>query len=1157
MAVLEGQRPLLGDAVVEPALAGLRQQLTALEAQAATEPTPIEERRLVTILFTDIVGSTQMAEKLDPEEWRETVAKLHKSVGNIIARHQGRVAQYLGDGLLAFFGAQQSSEYDAENAIRAALEFQNALSQLGAAQRVQIRVGIHTGLVVVGELGADTHKEFTATGDAMNLAARLQSAAPPGGILISHDTYRYVRGVFDLTPQPPLAVKGKTEPIQTYLVRRAKPRAFRPVTRGVAGIETRTVGREREFKALQEAYLDAYDHKRVVWAQLVSEVGVGKSRLLADMQDWLEFRDETFRLFRARAFTGDSNQPFALIRRMWFDRFQIAEDTPLAQAEAKWVQRFLELRGAEATEAAHVLGLLVGLPFRDSPYIGAMRNDPTQVKGRAFVVSRELFGKIREDRPIVILLEDLQWADTSSWEWLTEVVLGEQGDWETRREGDAGRERHGDTETRRRGEVERNGMFVLATARPEWNPPESITRLGVKGDERVPTSPDAAVPASAYAASRYVQIQLAPLSDEATRELARELLQGVEGVPEDAVRLLVERSEGVPYFAEEVVNWFVDRGIIDRSREPWRFVVGRLRESPLPATLQHLLLTRLSSLSDVDRAALQRGAIFGRNFWTGGVEALGVRESVEVFAHLQPRGFVRLQPESSFEGETEWSFYHNLLRDVTYESVLKRERVALHRRAAQWLEEQARRAGRVDEFAGLIGEHCERGGDLSTAAEWYIRAGESAHASSALAEARRFFDRALELLPPIDRERRWRALLGREAVLHVRGEREAQQADIAGLLELAEELDDSARRAEAYYRRALYVRAMGDQRAVLPAADEAIAAAQRAGNLVLEARALALKIVPLTRLGEMTAARQVAEEALARAQASGDEAAIAFAVERVAVHFAESGDLARAVQHFTQAAEMAGRLGDRDEEARAMGNLGYASVQLGLPKLARGSLEQALGWNEARGARRQRAYNLANLGLAYWRGGEGRTARRLVEQALDELRTTGDASLLAFCQNYLGLIAEGAGDYAGAAQRFADAQERLNSLGMNALATDALAGLARCALAQGRLEEARQQASEVWKYLTEHAAEGMEFPTRAYLTVVDIFDALGPSAPPATGAGFAQDDARQLLREVVEAGYRELMARADKISDAGWRKSFLENVQEHREMVEMYERSTG
>jgi hypothetical protein len=145
-------------------------------------------------------------------------------------------------------------------------------------------------LVVVGELGDESHQEFTASGDAVNLAARLQTAAPPGGILISHDTYRYVRGVFDLTPRPPLVVKGKREPLQTYLVRRAKPRPFRSVARGVAGVETRTVGREAEMQALQAAYLRAYAGHGMVWAQLVSDPGLGKSRLLEDLSAWMDLR---------------------------------------------------------------------------------------------------------------------------------------------------------------------------------------------------------------------------------------------------------------------------------------------------------------------------------------------------------------------------------------------------------------------------------------------------------------------------------------------------------------------------------------------------------------------------------------------------------------------------------------------------------------------------------------------------------------------------------------------------------------------------------------------------------------------------------------------------------------------------------------------------
>jgi class 3 adenylate cyclase len=297
------------------------------------QASPGEERRMVSILFVDIVGSTSIAGKLDPEEWRQVIKKIHTAVGETITTHHGIVAQFLGDGLLAFFGSRETSEHDPENAIRAALEAMSKITSLPLTEKVQLRAGIHTGLVVVGELGDAAHSEFTASGDAVNLAARMQSAAPAGGILISHDTYRYVRGVFDLTPHPPLSVKGKSEPVQTYLVRRAKPRPFRSVTRGVAGIETRTIGRTAEMQALQDAYLRAYQGHGLVWVQLISDPGVGKSRLVVDLMDWLDLREETFRLLRARAFPDDVNQPFALIQRIWFDRFQISDDAPLEAAQ--------------------------------------------------------------------------------------------------------------------------------------------------------------------------------------------------------------------------------------------------------------------------------------------------------------------------------------------------------------------------------------------------------------------------------------------------------------------------------------------------------------------------------------------------------------------------------------------------------------------------------------------------------------------------------------------------------------------------------------------------------------------------------------------------------------------------------------------------------
>ena len=1090
--VLEGQRAALGDAVVGPALAALRQQIEALEADAASPRAPAEERRLITIFFTDIVGSTAIAERLDPEEWRKTVAAIHQMVGTIVQEHQGSVVQYLGDGLLAMFGARTAGEHDPENAIRAALDAQNGVAAIQTPEPLRIRIGIHTGPVVVGELGSEAKREFTATGDAMNLAARLQSAAPAGGILISQDTYNYVRGVFTVTPQPALAVKGKQEPIQTYLVRRVKPRPFRTVTRGVAGIQTRTIGREREMKDLQAAYAVAYEQRRMVWAQLVGEAGVGKSRMIDDVRDWVELRPEVVRVFRARAYAGDTRQPFSLIRRMWFDRFQIAEDAPLAQAERKWVERFQELGKTDEAEPAHALGLLVGLPFKDSPHVAGIRGDPAQVKGRAFVVSREFLRRVREENPIEALLEDLQWADSASWDYLMQVLLDAEID---------------DTH---------QGIFVLAAARPEWDPPAILAQ-----------------------SANWHRVDLQPLSEESTKELVSELLQRVEGVPDDILRLIVERSEGVPYFAEEMVNWFVDRGIIDRGREPWRFVPARLKETPLPATLQHLLLTRLSSLNEEERAVLQRGAIFGRNFWAGGLAALGVREADTMLQPLQPRGFVEAQPESSFEGETEWSFHHTLLRDVTYESVLKRERAALHKAAAAWLEEQASRAGRLEEFAGLLGEHAERAGEMIAAADWYLQAGERAKAQGATAEARKFFDRGLELLPPIDRERRWRALLKREEVLLILGEPDAWRADIAALLELADRLDDDNRRAEVHYRQAEYARRTGDYRGGLRAAEEAVLAARRAGNPLIEVQALSLKAFFLSRLGESAAAGPTAEEAITRARELGDEAALALTIARAGVYYTEIGDIARALQLHQLEVEICHRLGNRAQEASGTANMGVSYAQLGLYKLARTTLERGRELSDAVGARRSRAYASYNLGEVRFRMGDGRGARQDLDLALADMVAVNDTFGRAAVVASTGLVLEQAGDFSGAARRFEEARGTFMDLGARAVATDCLASLARCALAQGHPDEAGGFAAEIWTYLQEHGAKGLAFPVWAYQTCADIFDALGEP---------------ERSRAAVEAGYRELMTLAERISDSEWRASFVENIPEHRAIVELWER---
>ena len=1097
-AGLEAQRAVLGDAIVEPALQSLQEKIAALEAGiaggAGVPAQAAEERRIVTILFTDIVGSTSLAEKLDPEEWREVVSAVHGMAGQAVVQHKGKVLQYLGDGLLAVFGAESPSELDPENAVRAALDLQRDSAVLQIPFPLQMRVGLHTGLVLLGDLNLPARRELTATGDAMNLAARLQGVAPPGGILASADTYRYVRGVFDVIPQSPIVLKGKSKPLLTYLIQGARPTRFRIVNRGVAGLETPTVGRQEELERIRLAYEATVAGRGVRWVQLVGLPGIGKSRLVAEVRSRIEAQDSTTPLLKARAQQGDEKQAYALIRRLWFDRFQIAEDTPLLEAQDRWLRGVHALMSESAVqpggtkssldEISLALGLLMGLAHGD----GA-NQEPAQVRGRAYVVSRQLLSTLRASGVVVILLEDLHWADAASWDYLVDVLLRE------------------DPHLR----VGSNGLFVLATARPEWTPPEALLKH----------------PA-------YTPIQLQALPAESCLELARELLGQVAGMPQEVFRSLVQRSEGVPYYIEELVNWLLERGVINQERQPWRFIPERWQESLLPDTLQHLLLTRLSSAPHAEQAALKRGAVYGRNFWEGGLAAMGIPGCHELLVRSAERGFVLSQPESAFQGQAEWGFYHNLLRDTAYESLLKRERKELHGAAANWLEAQASQAGRLDEISGLLGEHCDRAGLAGQAVRWYLLAGQNARERGATVEARRLLDRALELIPQDDPETRWQGLLLRCELQGVLGDIPARQADSAALLALAETLGDAKRLAEAYYRLGYSLSLAGEEGQAIQAYEKAVDLARGAESPELEALAQSLISIGQTSLGNGVAAGEAAARALNLLPLCRDQTITAMVMTNLAYHYGLSGDLSQAVKIQQQQVEILRLSSNLYGETIGLLNLGYYYVLLGMYAQGVSVLEQALQRAEAISSRQNIHLARINLSLAYWRLERSQDSQNLLGKILLELEE-GDAFYRAISISYLGLVLEHRGEVGAASRHFRQACAELRRLTMRGYLHDALAGLARCAIALDSPDEAGQCAEEIWGYLCTEKGHGMEFPQMAYLTCAGVFTSQGD-----------QPRAQQAILQACQ----DISDRAGRISDIEWRRSFLENVPENRKLLE-------
>jgi class 3 adenylate cyclase len=661
------------------------------------------ERRLVTILFSDIKGSTAISEDLDPEDVLEVMDGAFDFLIAPIYSYEGTLARLMGDAILAFFGAPLAHEDDPERAVRAGLEivagaqaYAQRLEQERGIRGFTVRVGIHTGQVVVGEVGSDLRAEYTAMGDAVNLAARMEQAAPPGGILITQATYRHVRGVFDVQAQPPLLVKGRTEPVLSYVVERAKPRAWRMGSRGVEGVETRMVGREVELLAMQQAYHEVVEDTEVRVVMVTGEPGVGKSRLLDEFTEWVELERLRAGYLRGRATVEGRAAAYGLWRDLFAYQFGMLETDTATGALDKFRAG---MAGLLQPEQADLVGHLVGFDFSASPAVAGLLGSPSfgQVAS-AYLVQylRTLVGQ----GPVVMLLEDLHWADDSSLDLLALVV-----------------ERLPDIP-----------LLVVGAARPElW---ERRPNWG-EGQEA------------------YSRLELKPLSKGASRSLVLEILQNVPEVPEAVQQLVVEGAEGNPFYAEELVKMLVEDGAIVPGEDEWRVEMERLAQVRVPSTLTAVLQARLDALPREEKEVLQRASVVGREFWGSlvGELASDVVASGEVrglLAALRGRELVYRRERSVFGGTEEYLFKHAVLRDVTYETVLLKLRRRYHAQVAAWLEGHA--GERLVEYLSLIARHYELAGEASNAIVYLLRAGQVAARQYANPEAIGHFRRALALL---------------------------------------------------------------------------------------------------------------------------------------------------------------------------------------------------------------------------------------------------------------------------------------------------------------------------------------------------------------------------------------------------------------------------
>ena len=666
-----------------------KRQPTPTRSQVAT---PEAERRQLTVMFCDLVGSTPLAEKLDPEDLRAVILAYQQTCADQIRRFEGYLARYLGDGLLVYFGYPQAHEDDAQRAVRAGLGIVAELPHLNARLHpavgvlrdapLQVRIGIHTGLVVVSDMGGGGSPDPRAiVGETPNIAARVQGLAEPNTVVISAATYQLVQGLFECQARGPQALKGVSTPVPVYRVLQESEAQSRFEVSLRTGL-TPLVGRDEELGLLRRCWEQAKAGEGQA-VLLSGEPGIGKSRLVQVLKE--QVAGEAHARVECRCSPYYQNSAFYpviehLQRLLQFRR----EDSPeekLSKLEEALGQYGFAL---PVTVPLFASLLSVPLPERYSP----LTLTPQKQKEKTLEALLVWLLKESERQPVRFVMEDLHWADPSTLEFLS-LLIGQ-------------------------GPTAR--ILILLTFRPEFSPPWALR-------------------------SHLTQVTLSRLPRKQAEEMV-ERVTGGKALPAEVVQQVVVKTDGVPLFVEELTTMVLESGLLT-ERESHYELTGPLPPLAIPSTLQDSLMARLDRLATVKEVA-QLGATLGREFSYELLQAVSPLDEATLQRELAQLVDAEFLFQRGVPPQARYLFKHALIQDAAYQSLLKSKRQQLHQQIAHVLEERFPET--TETQPELLAHHYTEAGLSAQAIPYWQQAGQKAIGRSANIEAFAHLTKGLELL---------------------------------------------------------------------------------------------------------------------------------------------------------------------------------------------------------------------------------------------------------------------------------------------------------------------------------------------------------------------------------------------------------------------------
>ncbi len=737
-------------------------------------PTPLEgERRVATILMADVCGSTDLLEQVGTETWVRLMNRLFQFLETEIYRFGGKVDQFRGDGLVAFFGATAAHEDDPERAVLAGLTMQAAVKayavELQAEEGVDLslRVGINTGEVIVTRVGdRRQYSEDTAMGEAITIAARMETSAEPGTVLVSENTYRLIPAEFKWKPLGKVQVKGIGSPIVVYrpLAARADAEQLQ-----VYGVSIPLVGRDNEQEILKSAIEDLYDGRGSI-VSVMGERGMGKSfvvaevrrhfarqgALLAQAHDEQRTARPTLTWLRGRSHSYDQTRPYSV----WIDLLNNwlggQPDEPPEELRAHLRYQAEELWGERQADHYPYLAALLSLPLEPAFRDALRRLDAERLRRRFFTTLCAWVEALARQGPLVLYFADMHWADATSLDLLEHCLPV----------------------------ADNEAVLWLLVFRPDRTLPIWQVRYHI--EMQYP--------------HRLASIHLQPLNEAESSEIIDHLI-GPDVLPPETRQLVIEKAEGNPYYIQELINALMSQGVLVQEEGKWH-AAQTVSDIELPDSLQSLLLARIDRLTSEERQLVQMAAVIGKVFWSE-VLAFLAEDAATVKPHLTTLQRYQLIAERGQIPNLgmEYVFKSTLIRDAAYEGLLSTQRKTLHLRVARYFETHFDEDGLVP-YHGLLAYHYRRAGDLKKELAYTLQAAERARRVYANAEALDHYTHAMQLLDLLETQeltdetrqelakQRFRVLDGRREVNFLLGNADTGWRDALALLPLARQIDE-------------------------------------------------------------------------------------------------------------------------------------------------------------------------------------------------------------------------------------------------------------------------------------------------------------------------------------------------------------------------------